>query len=140
MKIWDTAGQERFMAITKAFYRQAQGVMLVFDVTKKQSFEKLEGWAENIGENVHANVTKYLVANKTDLLEDRAVSSEQGKEFAEAHDMKYFETSAKGNQNVKLIFESMAEDICARAAADPNESVFLKPSDPAPAPRRFHCC
>lgn len=106
-KIWDTAGQERFRTIAKSFYQQAQGILLTFDVTNKESYGKLGMWLQNINEKADASVVKFLVANKVDLVDDRVVTTEEGKEIAKKYDMEYYETSAKSSHNVKEVFEAM---------------------------------
>ena len=138
LKIWDTAGQERFMTITRSFYRQANGVMLVYDVTKKDSLNKLEAWIESINENAHSNVVKYLIANKTDLVEDRVISTEKGNAYAEKHEMKYFETSAKDKLNVNEIFDSITRDLLESSSEGPNQSVLLK--KPGASESKGFCC
>ena len=104
-KIWDTAGQERFRTITKAFYQQAQGMLLVYDISKRKTFNKLSIWVENIKECTNPGVAKCLIANKVDLTGERAVTTEEGKEIARKYGMEYNETSAKFNQNVQEAFE-----------------------------------
>eukprot|EP00829_Urostomides_striatus_P009350 TRINITY_DN204_c0_g1_i3.p1 TRINITY_DN204_c0_g1~~TRINITY_DN204_c0_g1_i3.p1 ORF type:complete len:145 (+),score=37.68 TRINITY_DN204_c0_g1_i3:166-600(+) len=77
VKIWDTAGQERFRTITHTFYKQAQGVLLVFDVTDKTSYENLHTWVNSISEHADQGIIKYLIANKIDLASERVVSTEE---------------------------------------------------------------
>ena len=111
VKIWDTAGQERFRTITHTFYKQAQGVLLVFDVTDRMSYENLHSWITSIHEHADEKIIKYLVANKIDLTEERKVTKEEGQKMAQKYGMKYFETSAKANINVTECIESLAKDV-----------------------------
>jgi len=111
VKIWDTAGQERFRTITHTFYKQAEGVLLVFDVTDRMSYENLHTWVNSIHEHADESIIKYLIANKIDLTEERKVTKEEGQKMAQQYKMKYFETSAKSNINVTESIESLVKDI-----------------------------
>ena len=95
LQIWDTAGQERFRTIISSYYRGAQGILLVFDVTEKESFESLNNWLIEIEKNANKNVVKILIGNKCDLEDKRVISYNQGKEFADTYGLKFIETSAK---------------------------------------------
>ena len=110
-KIWDTAGQERFRTITHTFYKQAEGVLLVFDVTDRMSYENLHSWINSIHEHADEKIIKYLIANKIDLTEERKVTKEEGQKMANQYEMKYFEASAKANVNVTESIESIVKDI-----------------------------
>ena len=73
VKIWDTAGQERFRTLTLSFYKQAQGIIIAFDVTNEESFRNVQGWLESIYQHAPANVAMILVGNKCDLSDDRKI-------------------------------------------------------------------
>jgi Ras-related protein Rab-18 len=96
MTIWDTAGQERFRTLTSSYYRGAQGIMLVYDVTRRDSFENLSKWLEEV-EMYHPgrgrDVVKLLVGNKVDC--DRVVTQEEAEAWARSKGMLFLETSAK---------------------------------------------
>jgi small GTP-binding protein len=77
VKIWDTAGQERFKTITYSFYKQANGVIITFDVTNQLSFSNIKTWLESINTHADPNIVKILVGNKIDLEDDRKVSTEE---------------------------------------------------------------
>ena len=111
VKIWDTAGQERFHTITHTFYKQSQGVLLVYDVTDKESFSNITKWVNSIYEHADSNVVKYLIGNKCDMNDERVVSFEEGKKIAEANQMKFLETSAKENINIKECIESVSKEV-----------------------------
>ena len=100
VKIWDTAGQERFKTITYSFYKQANGVIVAFDITNQLSFTNVKTWLDSIYLHADPNIIKVLVGNKIDLDEDRKVSREEGQRLADQHKMQYFETSAKLNRNI----------------------------------------
>ncbi|CAG9317470.1 unnamed protein product [Blepharisma stoltei] len=108
LQIWDTAGQESFRSITRSFYRRADGVLLVYDTTAKHTFENCEYWLDEIRQNASADVVLYLVANQVDLIdsgEAREVTTEEGRKFAERHQLAGFkETSAKSGLNVEETF------------------------------------
>ena len=123
-KIWDTAGQERFRTITKSFYQQAHGILLAYDVTNKETYEKLSVWIQNINEKADASVVKFLIANKVDLLDDRVVTTEEGKAIAKQFDMQYLETSALTSHNVKEAFESLIEKVHIVRRHDPQRASF----------------
>ena len=101
VKLWDTAGQERFRTITYSFYKNANGVILCFDLTSQESFKNTKSWLDGIYQHTDPNIVKALVGNKSDLAEHREVSSEQAMELAEQHKMEYFETSAKTRDNIE---------------------------------------
>lgn len=111
INIWDTAGQERFKGITGSYYKGASGVMVVYDITDAESFNKVNDWLIEIEKNAPNAVYKILIGNKSDLLEARQVSFDQGKELADTYGMKFIETSAKSSTNVENAFITMTEDI-----------------------------
>ena len=111
LKIWDTAGQERFRTITNAFYNQVEGVLLVFDITNRSSYENLHNWINDIHEYANENVIIYLIGTKIDLSDSRKVAMEEGKKMAYQYNMKYFEVSAKTNTNITEPIEGFAKDI-----------------------------
>ena len=100
VKIWDTAGQERFKTITYQFYRQANGMIIAFDLTNPESFENVKTWMNSIYKHADPNIAKVLVGNKLDLDDQRIVSTHEAQKIAQDHGMEYFETSAKNNTNI----------------------------------------
>jgi Ras-related protein Rab-8A len=119
LQIWDTAGQERFRTITTAYYRGAMGILLVYDVTDKQSFENIRNWIKNIEQHAADNVDKILIGNKCDMIKDKVVDSAQGQNLADNYQIKFFETSAKANTNVVEAFTAIAKDIKKRLMDNP---------------------
>jgi small GTP-binding protein len=111
LQIWDTAGQERFRSIAKAYFRSAMGVMLVFDLTDRKSFEDLVQWLSEVHSlcDPHAVVT--LIGNKPDLAHRRAVTVVEAEGFADLHQLTYIETSACGGVNVQEAFARTAATV-----------------------------
>jgi Ras-related protein Rab-1A len=116
LQIWDTAGQERFRNIISSYYRGAQGIMLVYDITDLESFQNLNSWLIEIEKNASKNVYKILVGNKCDMESERKVTVEQGKDFAAQYGMKFFETSAKESTHVSDSFIAMTREIIKNAS------------------------
>lgn len=120
LQIWDTAGQERFKTITTAYYRGADGIFLVYDVTNRKTFENTKGWMEQITKNASEKCKRILLANKIDFPDDDwQVTSEEGREAAEKNDkIPFFEVSAKEGTNVDDAFQKMAEQVLVHLEAD----------------------
>lgn len=104
LQIWDTAGQERFRTITTTYYKGAQAIIIVFDVTDKDSFDHLKNWIADIEKYAKEGIMKILVGNKCDLKEKRMISEEQAREFSRKYNIEYFETSAKDSSNIQELF------------------------------------
>ena len=110
--VWDTAGQERFRTLTSAYYRGAHGIIMVYDVSNKRSFDHLINWIKEIdqyGTNEEAVII--LVGNKIDLEDLRMVSKQEGLLFARKHSTLFIEASAKTNQGVEQAFEELMQKI-----------------------------
>ena len=111
LAIWDTAGSERFRTLTPSYYRGAQGAILVYDVTNRQSFQKLDQWLYELETySTRSNIVKMLVGNKIDK-ENRAVTREEGMKYARKHSMLFIEASAKTCDGVQCAFEELVEKI-----------------------------
>ena len=121
LKIWDTAGQERYRQITSHIYKDADGIILVFDVTSEESFNQITDWMEQIKNNVSKEeINLILIGNKCDLA-DRMVEKERGEEMAKNLKIKYFETSALTGQGINEAFEELAKQIFKNK--NPNENI-----------------
>ncbi|KAK4418482.1 Ras-related protein RABA3 [Sesamum alatum] len=110
-QIWDTAGQERYRAVTSAYYRGALGAMLVYDVTKRQSFDHVARWVEELRAHADNSIVIALIGNKADLVDLRTVPTEDAVEFAENQGLYFFETSALSGENVDTAFHKLLEEI-----------------------------
>jgi Ras-related protein Rab-1A len=110
LQIWDTAGQERFRTITSAYYRGADGIITVYDVSNQESFEHVQDWLQEVNRYASPGTVKLLIGNKSDR-SDRVVTTEQGEAFASNLDMPFLETSAKTSENVEAAFLAMASEL-----------------------------
>jgi small GTP-binding protein len=128
LKIWDTAGQERFRNITTQYYKGADGIVLIYDVTDDASYEKIRDWMAQILSNTkREDIGLVLLGNKCDM-EPRAVTEEQGNKMAEELQVSYFETSALTGQGINEAFNELTRDIMKRKGVDNggNENLDLK--------------
>mmetsp|Transcript_18611 Transcript_18611/g.46321 ORF Transcript_18611/g.46321 Transcript_18611/m.46321 type:complete len:212 (+) Transcript_18611:194-829(+) len=148
-QIWDTAGQERYRAITSAYYRGAVGALLVYDISKRLTFDNVERWLKELRTHADPSIVVMLVGNKSDLKHLQAVLTEHAKDFAEREKLAFIETSALDSTNVDVAFESILIDIyniVTRKALDqggpppPQQStITLNDSTSAPA-KKGGCC
>ncbi|XP_029420192.1 ras-related protein Rab-12 [Nannospalax galili] len=152
LQIWDTAGQERFNSITSAYYRSAKGIILVYDITKKETFDDLPKWMKMIDKYASEDAELLLVGNKLDCETDREITRQQGEKFAQQiAGMRFCEASAKDNFNVDEIFLKLVDDILKKMPLDilrnelSNSILSLQPEPDIPPelpPPRPHvrCC
>jgi small GTP-binding protein len=117
MMIWDTAGQERFYSIAKAYFRSALGVVLVFDITDRKSFDCLPRWLRDARTEADSHCTVILVGNKSDLGTSRVVSNEEAEAFAREHELTYVETSALDGTGIETTFHRTAQDLLRKVAS-----------------------
>ncbi|KAK4386748.1 Ras-related protein RABA5a [Sesamum angolense] len=110
-QIWDTAGQERFRAVTSAYYRGAVGALLVYDISRRQTFEGTGRWLNELQTHSDMNVVTILVGNKSDLKDAREVTTAEGKALAEAQGLFFIETSALDSSNVSAAFQTVVKEI-----------------------------
>ncbi|RWW23361.1 hypothetical protein BHE74_00008253, partial [Ensete ventricosum] len=110
-QIWDTAGQERYRAITSAYYRGAVGALLVYDVTRRATFENVARWLRELRDHTDPNIVVMLIGNKSDLRHLVAVPTEDGKDYAERESLYFMETSALDATNVDNAFAEVLTQI-----------------------------
>ena len=113
IKIWDTADQERYKALTKGFFRNAQGIMIVYDVTNAETFENLTIWIKSINEHMGTDTEKIpsiVIGNKVDS-EEREVKFEEAELFAKKYNYPYFETSAKTGENIDQTIRFLVKEV-----------------------------
>ncbi|KAM8817665.1 ras-related protein Rab-25 isoform 1-T1 [Rhynchonycteris naso] len=121
-QIWDTAGLERYRAITSAYYRGAVGALLVFDLTKHQTYAVVERWLKELYDHAEATIVVMLVGNKSDLSQAREVPSDEARMFAETNGLLFLETSALDSTNVELAFETVLKGPAASGVLWPADS------------------
>lgn len=124
-EIWDTAGQERFASLAPMYYRNAQAALVVYDVTKPQSFIKARHWVKELHEQASKDIIIALVGNKIDMLQEggeRKVAREEGEKLAEEKGLLFFETSAKTGENVNDVFLGIGEKIPLKTAEEQNSA------------------
>lgn len=112
--LWDTAGQERFRSVSKAYFRNAVGGIIIFSTTDEQSFADIDGWLSDFHALSAPNSATVLVGNKVDLTAERAVTSAEAEAYAQRHNMDYIETSAKDGTGVSDVFYRIAKLIKER--------------------------
>ncbi|KIY44627.1 ras-domain-containing protein [Fistulina hepatica ATCC 64428] len=117
LSIWDTAGQERFRTITSSYYRGAQGIILVYDVSNRESFDALPRWYTELETYVGDGVVKILVGNKVDKEYSRQVPTSEGSAFAAQMSSMFIEASAKTSVGVKETFTRVIERILEQGSA-----------------------
>ena len=111
IQIWDTAGQERYRSITSAYYKGAKGALIVYDITRKNTFDNIDKWISDLKLNGDKNICILIVGNKSDLNEQREVDEELGKKKAEMFKTAFMETSALNGENISKAFEEVIEQI-----------------------------
>ena len=114
LQIWDTAGQERFRTITSAYYRGADGIVMIYDVTNLESFNHVNEWLTEVSRYAAEGTSRLLVGNKCDKIAERVISTEKGKAFADNLGIAFIETSAKDATNVEQAFMAMTEELVNR--------------------------
>lgn len=121
-EIWDTAGQEKYHSVCHLYFRGANAALLVYDITSKDSFGKAQQWLKDLEKEFSpGEVVVMLVGNKTDLGQEREVTFEDGKEFAESHNLLFMETSAKLNHQVTEAFGAVARELLQREERKENQ-------------------
>jgi len=110
-QIWDTAGQERYRAITSAYYRGAVGALLVYDISKRITYENVSRWLKELRDHADPNIVIMLVGNKKDLRHMRQVQTDEAKEFCKEHKLFFIETSALADSHVGTAFETILKEI-----------------------------
>jgi small GTP-binding protein len=111
LMIYDTAGHERFRTLSKNQISSTKGILIVYDVTEKESFDALNFWMKSFKENANKNAICLIIGNKIDLENKRVIGYDEGKKFAEKYGVKFIETSAKSAVGVNEAFYSVAKEI-----------------------------
>ena len=111
LQIWDTAGQDRFRSLTKNLYKGASGIILIYDISQRKTFDNVKGWIESIKEEVSSKVLIVLVGNKIDKIEEREVKKVEGEDLAEELKLPFYECSALTGENINNAFLGLARKL-----------------------------
>jgi len=142
LQIWDTAGQERYRTIVASFYRGANGILLVFDVTDPNTFLNCKHWLSEIKKNTSEGTAIVLIGNKCDQENKRMVDSNEASSFATQNGLKYIETSAKEGTRVDDAFKLLCEaciTLAVQKGKDKKDEQLVKPREPQQNPGG-QCC
>ena len=120
-QIWDTAGQERYKSITTTYYRGAKGALIVYDITRKETFDSVDRWISELVNSGDKNMTMLLIGNKCDLDNQRQVTKEQGEEKAKAFKVAFLETSASSGENLDVAFEMIMKEVYSKCKNELDE-------------------
>ena len=136
----DTAGQEKFRAISVNYLKPANGVILVFDITKEDTFDAIEEWLKYLKDNNKDNIEKILIGNKLDLEKNRKVSKEDAEAFAKANGCLYFEASAKTGQNINEALDEIARItyLSKKGKTEDDKNIVLNKDNPGAKKKK--CC
>ena len=117
-QIWDTAGQERYKSITNAYYKGSKGAFVVYDITRKETFDSVDKWISDLKQSGDKKITILLIGNKSDLHNQRIISKEQGEEKAKNFGVAFLETSAFNGENLDNAFQIMIKEVYDKCHSD----------------------
>ena len=151
LEIWDTVGHEKHRRLTNNFYRGSQGALIVYDITRRESFDSLKLWLQSLEEVVSEDLPKILIGNKKDLALNRVIDHYEGEEFAKSLGIPFLETSALKLDDVEKAFVMLVNEYLAKpetlaipsssSQADVRNSIILrKDSKPVHDPKESACC
>ena len=126
LQIWDTAGQERYKSITSAYYKGSKGAFVVYDITRKTTFDNVDKWINELKNNGSEGVFIMLVGNKSDLKEKREISEEEVKKKAELSNVAFCKTSALEGNNIEYAFESLINEITKKVEKEKEKNIIKK--------------
>ena len=143
LQIWDTAGQEKYMSINKNLFQRVQGVILMYDITKRETFERLDLWL-NLIKQMTNDIPIVLVGNKLDQEDNiengRIVEYSEGEDFARDNDFEFFEASAMDGTNIDKVFSSIGEKIIKNLQDDRMPSMVKVVADNKNVKKKKKCC
>ncbi|XP_051529606.1 ras-related protein Rab-37-like [Myxocyprinus asiaticus] len=140
LQIWDTAGQERFRSVTHAYYRDAQALLLLYDITSRSSFDNTRAWLTEIHEYAQDDVIIMLLGNKSDMSSSRVIRREDGEKLAREYGVIFLETSAKTGLNVDHAFITVGKELVRRSVQLPAEPRFHLHDVMEPEKETSGCC
>ena len=126
-QIWDTAGQEKYKAITGAYYKGSKGALVIYDITRKDTFANIEKWVNDLKTTGDPNITIIIIGNKNDLADKRQVTKEEGEEKAKSFGCAFLETSAFSGDNIDKAFVIMVKEIYEKFSSDIGGDEQLSP-------------
>ena len=124
-QMWDTAGQEKYKSISASYFKGSKGAFIVYDITKKDTFDSIEKWLNELKLNGDPGIVTFIIGNKNDLEEFRQVSKEEGEEKAKSFQCGFLETSALSGDNIDLAFELMIGQIYDKYSKSSNNEEML---------------
>ena len=150
-QIWDTAGQERYKAITSAYYKGAKGAFVVYDITRKQSFDSVDRWINELKAAADKKLSIIIIGNKCDLEDQRQVTKEQAEEKAKTNEVAFMETSALSGENLDKAFEKMMNEVFKKCHEEmssegdldivgPSKDISLDKTKPNTDAQKKKCC
>ena len=150
-QFWDTAGQEKYDSLTTSYYKGAKGALIVYDITQKSSFDKIESLLKKLRDNSNKNVSVILVGNKCDLEDNREVLKEDGEELAQKLKIKFMEVSAKTGENLDKLFQNLIDEVYEKynkefksfasiEFIDDNKNINLNTNINNNPPKKKKCC
>ena len=143
LQIWDTAGQEKYMSINKNLFQRVQGVILMYDITKHETFERLDVWL-NLIKQITNDIPIILVGNKLDqedsIENGRAVEYTEGEDYAQKNNLDFFETSALDGTNIDKIFATIAEKVLKRLQDNRSSSISINRTVKISNKKKKKCC
>ena len=122
MQFWVTSGEESFKNITESYKRGGNAVIIVYDITDRESFENLNSWLIEIENNLNQNVIKILAGNNCDREDERKVTYQEGKDFAGLNGMKFIEISPNNSQGIHEMFECLVRDMIIKKDSIPHQN------------------
>ncbi|XP_054778646.1 ras-related protein RHN1-like isoform X2 [Prosopis cineraria] len=137
LDIWDTAGQERYHSLAPMYYRGAAAAIVVYDITNKDSFVRAKKWVQEVQKQGKPGMVMFLVANKVDLADKRAVGNEEAEQYARENGLSFTETSAKTAENVNELFYDIAKTL---AKANPSRQAGIELHSSTQESRTLSCC
>ena len=139
VQLWDTVGEEKFKSINKNLILKVQGIILVFDITKKETFDNIETWINLIQEQIGNKIKILIVGNKIDLEEERIMKKKEAKAYFKKQKLKYVETSCKNGHNIKKAISYICKKLI-ESKDIPKDTSFSLNSSASSTIKKKHCC